>query len=197
MLAGRPDAAATADRDAAALAAKLKQIDTAQNAQILALEQLPADPADTAAAAMRARITARFAELHADREQTEAQLAALAAATPRAADPTLLEELPLAGDILPGLPDDLKVRLFEAFDLQILWNKPGQQATVFAEITEATLQALPGILDPARDGYDDTNESARKEPDAAEDLFETPMIHQMFRLAVFPRYFRIAGGWGQ
>ena len=118
-----------------------------------------------------------------DQREPEAQLAALAAATPRAADPTLLEELPLAGDILPGLPDDLKVRLFEAFDLQILWNKPGQQATVFAEITEATLQALPGILDPARDGYDDTNESARKEPDAAEDLYDTPIAHRIFREA--------------
>jgi hypothetical protein len=145
------DAAAAADRDAqtSALGARLRQIDTAQNAQILALEQLPADPADTAAAAMRARITARFAELHADREQAEAQLSDLTAATPKAADPTLLEELPLAGDILPDLPAELKARLFEAFDLQILWNKPGGQATVFAEITEATLQALPGILDPA------------------------------------------------
>jgi hypothetical protein len=31
-----------------------------------------------------------------------------------------------------------------------VWNKPGRQATVHAEITEATLQALPAILDPAR-----------------------------------------------
>jgi hypothetical protein len=37
--------------------------------------------------------------------------------------------------------------LFQAFDLQILWNKTGQQAAVFAEITDATLQALPAILD--------------------------------------------------
>ena len=178
------DAAATADRDAraAALAAKLRQLDTAQNAQILALEQLsadPADPGDTAAAAMRGRITARFAELHADREQAEAQLSALAAATPKAADTTLLEELPLAGDILPGLPADLKARLFDAFDLQILWNKPGQQATVFAEITEATLRALPGILDPGRDGYDDTAEGANGEPAFGEDLFEAPMVHKI------------------
>jgi hypothetical protein len=28
---------------------------------------------------------------------------------------------------------------------------------VFAEITEATLQALPGILDPGQDGYHDTS----------------------------------------
>jgi len=173
------DAAAAADRDArtAALRARLRQIDTAQNAQILALEQLSADPADTAAAAMRARITARFAELHADREQAETQLTALPAATPKAADPSLLEELPLAGDILPGLPGELKARLFEAFDLQILWNKPGGQATVFAEITEATLQALPGILDPGRDGYDDTAEGTSGSRAAVEDLFEAPMVH--------------------
>jgi hypothetical protein len=29
------------------------------------------------------------------------------------------------GDILPGLPPALKTRLFAAFDLEGLWNKPG------------------------------------------------------------------------
>ena len=206
LLAAQLPAAATADRDAraAALNAKLKQLDTAQNAQILALEQLPADPDDTAAAAMRARITARFAELHTDREHAEAQLAALAAITPKAADPTLLEELPLAGDILPGLPPDLKARLFDAFDLQILWNKPGQQATVFAEITEATLQTLPGILDPGRDGYDDTAECAHGEVAAVEDLFEAPINPQILPEArtipdkshLYRNCERISYGWG-
>ena len=46
--------------------------------------------------------------------------------------------------------------LFQAFDLQILWNKTGQQATVFAQITDATLQALARHPGPGRDGYDDT-----------------------------------------
>ena len=172
------DADAAADRDnrAAALTARLKQLDTAQNAQILALEQLPADPAGTAAAAMRTRITARFAELHADREHAETQLAALAASTPKAADTTLLDQLPLAGDILSGLPPDLKTRLFDAFDLQILWNKPGQQATIFAEITEATLRALPAILDPSQDGYDDTIDDLSGHAPALEDLIEPPML---------------------
>ncbi len=43
------DAAAPADRDAraAALAAKQRQLEAAQNAQILALEQLPAGPGGT------------------------------------------------------------------------------------------------------------------------------------------------------
>ena len=171
------DAAAAADRDeqAAALAARLKRIETGQNSCILELEELPADPGDTAAAAMRGRIRARFAQLHGEREQIEAQLAALAQTTPKAVDPSLLEELPLAGDILPGLSPQLKAELFQAFDLQILWNKPGRQATVFAEITEATLQALPGILDPGRDGYDDTADHDPREPGSVEHLFEPPM----------------------
>src|SRR6185312_8922429 len=136
------------------------------------------DPADTASAAMRTRIRARFAELHAEREQLQSQLGALAAIVPQAADTTLLDELPLAGDILPGLPDDLKARLLDAFDLQVLWNKPGQQATVHAEITEATLRALPALLNPDQDGYDDTSEHATDQPEAVEDLFEAPIVHK-------------------
>jgi hypothetical protein len=176
------DAAAAAERDeqAAALAARLKRIETGQNSCILELEELPADPADTAATAMRARITDRFAELHHQREQAQAQLDTLHAVTPKAADPTLLGELPLAGDILPGLDPGLKARLFDAFDLPILWNKPGRQATVHAEITEATLQALPGILNPGQDGYDDTaNGITTGEVADLEDLFESPIIPQI------------------
>ena len=171
------DAAAAADRDASAAAIKtrLKQIGTAQNSCILELEQLPADPADAASAALRGRIRTRFADLHQEREQLDTQLAALAATQPRAADPALLGELPLPGDILPGLPAALKARLLEAFDIQVLWNKPGRQATVHAEITDATLKALPAILDPGQDGYDDTSEQDSDELAAVEDLFEAPI----------------------
>jgi hypothetical protein len=151
------DAAAQREQETAALQVRIKRIETAQNSQILELEDLPADPADTAAAAMRARIRARFADLHHEREQLETQLVALAKTTPHAADPALLDQLPALGDILPGLPPALKARLFAAFDLEILWNKPGQQATVHAEITEATLAALPAIVDPGQDGYHDTS----------------------------------------
>jgi site-specific DNA recombinase len=172
------DAQAARDAQRAALTARIKQLDTAQNAQILSLEQLSPDPADTAAAAMRARITGRFAELHHQREHAQAQLDTLAVQTPKAADPTLLDEVPLAGDILPGLDPDLKARLFDAFDLQILWNKPGKQATVHAEITEATLRALPALLNPGQDGYDDTATAGITTGEAAdmEDLFESPIV---------------------
>jgi hypothetical protein len=174
------DAAARADRDAsaAAIAVRLKKITTGQDSCILELEQLPADPADTAAAAMRTRIRTRFGELHAEREQLQAQLDTLAAAAPRACDPALLDELPLAGDILPGLPDHLKAKLLDAFDIQVLWNKAGGQATVHAEITDATLRALPALLNPDQDGYDDTSEHASDQLKAVEDLFEAPMVRQ-------------------
>ena len=81
----------------------------------------------------------------------------------------------MAGDILPGLTPQLKAELFQAFDLQILWNKTGRQATVFAEITDATLKALPGILDPGRDGYDDTADADPGDPGSVEHLFESPI----------------------
>jgi hypothetical protein len=77
--------------------------------------------------------------------------------------------------VLPGLPPELKARLLDAFGIQILWNKPGRQATVHAEITDATLQALPAILNPRQDGCDDTSEQDSGTPDTVEDLFEAPI----------------------
>ena len=110
------------------------------------MEELPAIPADTATAALRAR----SAELHEERERLETQFKNLAKAAATAADTTLLDQLPLAGDVLPALPPRLKARLFQAFDIAVLWNQPGSQATVHAEITETTLRAVLAILDPAR-----------------------------------------------
>jgi hypothetical protein len=50
---------------------------------------------------------------------------------------------------MPSLTRDpqLKAELFAAFDLHVPWNKPRWQATVSAEITEATLRALPALTD--------------------------------------------------
>jgi site-specific DNA recombinase len=171
------DADATERRDtqAAALNARIRQIDIAQDSKILELEQLPADPSDTASAAMRTRIRARFAELHHEREQAEAKLKNLDKTAPAAADPALLDQLPLAGDILPGLPPALKARLLAVFDIEVLWNRADRQATVHAEITENTLKAVPGTLDPDQDGYQDTDpaSSADETVDLAH-LFSTP-----------------------
>jgi len=150
------EAAARRDAEAARLNAIIRKLDGQQNAQITALGETSANPGDSAAAAMRARIRERFAQLHAERTTAETRLAALAAAVPRAVDPAILGEVPYAGDIVPAMPPALKARLFAAFDITILWNKTDNQATVTAVITDTTLHALPGILDPDQDGYHDT-----------------------------------------
>ncbi len=46
---------------------------------------------------------------------------------------------------------------------------------MFAEITDATLQALPAILNPGQDGYDDTSESDSADPESVGDLFDAPI----------------------
>ena len=51
-------------------------------------------------------------------------------------------------------------RLLAAFDITVVWNKPGNQVTVRAVITDATLRALPDILDPGQDGYHDAAPAA-------------------------------------
>ncbi|MGH3191127.1 MAG: hypothetical protein ACRDOL_28550, partial [Streptosporangiaceae bacterium] len=149
------DAAAALEAAKTVLRTKLKQNEAGKKAQIVAQEQLPPD--DAAADEMRARIFERYAELRAEGQQLQAQLDALDATTPHAADTTLLDELPLLGDILPGLPPRLKADLFDAFDLHIWWNKTGGQATIRAELTDATLHALQFLLDPSHDGYHDTH----------------------------------------
>jgi site-specific DNA recombinase len=152
------DTQATQQRDeqADALRTRIKQLDTAQNAQITALETIPAD-SSPATAEMRKRITARFTELHQQHTAAQQQLDALTAATPTAADPALLDELPHITTAIHDMPPDLKARLLAAFDLTILWNKSAGQATVSAEITDATLQTLTYLLNPDLDGHHDTH----------------------------------------
>lgn len=74
------------------------------------------------------------------------------------------------GTSCPGSPR-LKARLCQVFDITVLWNKPGRRATVTAEITEATLQALIAILDPGQDGFHDT---AADQPEPVGHLANTP-----------------------
>ena len=127
---------------ATALRVQIRKLDTQQNAQITALEDIPEGPA---AKAMRARITERFTQLHAQRTKAEQELAALSDHQPDAVDPAILDEIPYAGDILPTLPLNLKARLLDIFDITILWDYNDRQATVTAVITDDTLQALPGV----------------------------------------------------
>ena len=133
---------AKTDTETAALHKRLKQIDTAQDSLIHDLGILPTDPADTAAHALRARIHAHFTGLHHQREAIEAQLKALNSDPGRGNDPDLLDELPELSGRLDDLPEHIQAALFAAFDIQVLWNPPMNQATFHAVITDTT----PGIV---------------------------------------------------
>jgi hypothetical protein len=95
---------------------------------------------------MRSRHLARFTELEDERTQINHQMAALANHPARGNDPALLDALPLLGDILAGASRRRQQRLYQAFDLQILYNKALQQVTIQATITPSTPAALAAII---------------------------------------------------
>ena len=139
------------DTQAAALSLRLKQIDTAEKNLITELDaaaQLPA----TAAGAYRARIRERFTQLCTERDTITAQLTELAHHTSQHGnDPTLIDELPELAGRLDELPERIQAHLFAAFDIQILWNPPMRQATIYATITDTTPGIITDLLTRASD----------------------------------------------
>jgi site-specific DNA recombinase len=153
---------AKTDAQAAALKTRLKQIGTAQDSLIHDLATLPADPADTAATAMRARIHAHFTDLHHERERIDAQLKTLASDTSRDNDTGLIGELPELSTRLHELPARIHAELLAAFDIQVLWNAPLKQATFFATITDTTPGTITELL--TRAAGDDPTATATATP---------------------------------
>ncbi|MGA8454067.1 MAG: hypothetical protein WB800_01580, partial [Streptosporangiaceae bacterium] len=52
----------------------------------------------------------------------------------RPGDPALLDALPMLGDLLADAPARLQQQLYEAFDLQALYNKNMHQVTIHVTI---------------------------------------------------------------
>jgi site-specific DNA recombinase len=169
------------EQQAAALRKRLRQIDTAENAQAREIETLAHldDPHAPALTALRARIVARFTEFEGERTQVNAQLADLDKTEPQAGDPSLLDKLPMLGDILKGAPPRLHQELYQAFDLQVLYKKNMHQVTINVTITDSTLQALAAII---RLAGGDPGTAASTPPDPAQahfsDLEQPPMTRE-------------------
>jgi site-specific DNA recombinase len=145
--ASHAQAAAQRQRQRDRLTKELARIDLAQRSQITQIETLPADPANhAAAAAMRARCYERFAELHAQRETTQAQLAALDETRARDNDATLLDALPILAGRADLHPEPIQAALCQAFDIQALYNTDLNQVTLYATITTSTPRAVTAIL---------------------------------------------------
>jgi hypothetical protein len=134
------------DAQATALTLRLKQIDASEKNLITELDAAAGLPA-TAASAYRARIRERFTQLYSERETITAQLTELDRHTGQHGnDPALIDELPELAGRLDELPERIQAALFAAFDIQILWNPPLRQATIFATIFATITDTTPGII---------------------------------------------------
>jgi hypothetical protein len=95
---------------------------------------------------MRARCYERFAELHTERETTQTELAALDEARARDDDATLLDALPILTSRADLYPEPIQAALYQAFDIQALYNNDMNQVTLYATITTSTPHAVAAIL---------------------------------------------------
>jgi hypothetical protein len=143
------------------LRAELARIETAERGLISELEQ-PADPADPAVQAYRARIRARFTDLYAERTRTEAKIADLQAAAPQDNDLSLLDQLPIAASVLADAPARIKEALLAAFDIQALYRSDKNQVTIWATLTDNAPRTITALLtDPRTDSDTGTATPAR------------------------------------
>jgi site-specific DNA recombinase len=168
LLATAADGAARRDRQAAALAKRLRQIDAAENAHAREIESLAHldDPHAAAVTALRSRVLARFTELEDERTTINTQLAGLTKTGTGPGDPALLDALPtLDEDRLTKAPARLHQQLYQAFDLQALYNKNLHQVTIHVTITDSTPHAVAAIIrdaqgDPAHTAPDPAGQAS-------------------------------------
>lgn len=92
----------------------------------------------------RASIQRRFAELAGQRRDAQAQLSRLNEQdqSPASDDLSLLEEIPQMAIRLDELPEDLQRRLYDAFQLQVRYNKPRHEARIRVTIREDTARTF-------------------------------------------------------
>lgn len=99
--------------------------------------------ASTVTAAARARCYERFAELQAEREATQAQLADLDHARAQEDDASLLDDLPLFASTVDLHPEPIQAAPYQAFDIHALYKPDMHQVTIFATITTSTPTPSP------------------------------------------------------
>jgi hypothetical protein len=149
LSAGAAREAARRDKQAARLGKRLKQIDATEDAHIREVQALSGlDPNSAAVTALRTRHLKRFTELETERDDIDGKVHALAkeATQTTDGDPALLDRLPMLGDLLGMVPDQIKQQLLDAFDVQALYSKTKNQVTLWATITPSTPVALAAII---------------------------------------------------
>jgi len=141
------------DARAQELRRQISQNETAQHGLITQLERLGSDTTP-AADAMRQRITDQFTARYDEAKTLQAELDQIQAAQPAEDDPTLLDELPSAAAAFGDAPEDIKARIYAAFDIQVLYRAPIKQATIWATITPTTPATITALTTDPRTDHD-------------------------------------------
>ena len=142
-------------RRAEDLRLQVSQNETAQHGLITQLEGLGSDPGP-AADAMRQRNTDQFTARYYEARALQAELDDIEADQPAEDDPSLLGELPYAAATFTDAPDEIKAKIYAAFDIQVLYRAPIKQATIWATITPTT----PAIIAALTAGPRTDNDTA-------------------------------------
>jgi hypothetical protein len=87
---------------------------------------------------MRQRITGQFTARYDEAKTLQAELDQIEAAQPAQDDPALPDELPYAAAAFTTAPENVKAKIYAAFDIQVLYRAPIKQATIWASITPST-----------------------------------------------------------
>ena len=111
---------------------------------------------DDPTGAVFGRVRDRLGELEAKRRAKEEELTALESEMPIAngGDADLLDLLPVVDVDLLTVPCEFLRPLFEAFRLQIRYDRPGHHATIQVTIAEEALDTIETAIDSAASGSD-------------------------------------------
>jgi hypothetical protein len=102
-----------------------------------------------ALSALRSQIVARFTELETERDQIKQRRAALTHTAQHDQDPTLLDDLPILGDVLTGATPSVQAELVQALSTELLYSKAQRQLTMRATLTPHTHSAVAAIIEPS------------------------------------------------
>jgi site-specific DNA recombinase len=131
------DAAAEHQAKIDALSRSVADIDT-RRARLVRTLEMTDDPTGT----LVRDIQNRAAELAEERAAKHQELHDLEQARPLRSEPALLDEVPVGSTDLSLMPEAILRRLFDAFRLEIYYDKPTNTATCKVTITRDTLEAV-------------------------------------------------------
>jgi hypothetical protein len=147
LLAGQNDAPAADDGTTTRVAAvhgRLKELERQQANVVTELREYQSTGDQELDQQWRGQLRDSFAELAGKRKALQAQLAQLAERIPSkaAADPRLLDQLPVIDTDLGRLPEDLERELYGGFQLQVRYHHPSRRVTLRVTIDGAAIPQL-------------------------------------------------------